>query len=145
MSLLSFGAYSDYLRTRVVQAQYFKDPYEHEEYLAKNVFLPYINNEVVEERKESYKKNLASLDLLLLYMWKDDKTVVPKESSLFGVYDPNTKEVVGLRQQDLDKEDWIGLRELDESGKLRLDVLEGEHMQIDWDFFNQTIVHGVLS
>ena len=64
---------------------------------------------------------------------------------MFGVYDPNTKEVVGLRQQDLYKEDWIGLKELDESGKLRLDVLEGEHMQIDWDFFNQTIVHGVLS
>ena len=72
-SLLALGAYSDYVRTKVVQAQYFKDPWKYEEYLSKNIFLPYINNEVASKRRSDYRDNLASLDLLLLYMWEDDQ------------------------------------------------------------------------
>ncbi|QDZ22486.1 palmitoyl protein thioesterase [Chloropicon primus] len=142
-AMLGWGAYSDFLRQRVVQAQYFKDPLKMETYLKKNIFLPGINNEV--HRNPQYKENLASLDLLLLYMWKGDTTVVPKESSLFGVYNATTKKVTPLKEQAFYREDWIGLRELDEQGKLLLDVIEGNHMEIDWDFFNSTIVHGFLS
>lgn len=82
-ALLAFGAYSDFLQRRVVQAQYFKDPRKMDEYLQKNVFLPDINNE--KALNEDYKRNLARLDLLMLLMWKNDTTVVPRESSLFGV------------------------------------------------------------
>ena len=38
--------------------------------------------------KELYKKNLASLDALVLALFSEDKTVVPKESGWFGSYKP---------------------------------------------------------
>ena len=38
--LISAGAYSNLVRTRLVQAQYFKDPFNLEEYRSKNIFLP---------------------------------------------------------------------------------------------------------
>ncbi len=65
-ALMAMGAYSDLVRTRLVQAQYFKDPFNYPEYLARNVFLPHINNEIAGARRADYAKNLASLDLLLL-------------------------------------------------------------------------------
>ena len=70
---------------------------------------------------------------------KADQTVVPKESSLFGVFHASTQSVVPLRDQAMYKEDWIGLRSLDEQGKLMMDELEGGHMDIDWSFFNETV------
>ena len=49
-----------------------------------------------------------------------------------------------LREQPLYKDDRLGLRALDERGALVMDVMEGEHMELNWEFFNETIVHGVL-
>mmetsp|Transcript_14484 Transcript_14484/g.36549 ORF Transcript_14484/g.36549 Transcript_14484/m.36549 type:complete len:175 (-) Transcript_14484:104-628(-) len=144
-ALMAMGAYSDLVRSRLVQAQYFKDPFNYDEYLRKNVFLPHINNEVAGSRQSDYAKNLASLDLLLLYMWKDDETVVPRESSLFGVYNATLGAIQCLRQQALYQEDWIGLKQLDDKGGLMLDEIEGGHMHIDFDWFNTTIVHSILA
>jgi len=101
--LMALGAYSDLVRKRLVQAQYFKDPLRYQEYLDKNIFLPYLNNEVEEKRNEAYADNLKALDLMVLYMWKQDETVVPRESSLFGVYNATTKSIQQLRDQDLYK------------------------------------------
>jgi len=143
--LMALGAYSDLVRKRLVQAQYFKDPLRYQEYLDKNIFLPYLNNEVEEKRNEAYADNLKALDLMVLYMWKQDETVVPRESSLFGVYNATTKSIQQLRDQDLYKEDWIGLKSLDGQGKLVMEEIEGHHMQIDFDWFNQTVVHSILS
>ena len=52
--------------------------------------------------------------------------------------------IVPLREQKLYKDDRLGLRALDERGALVMDVMEGEHMELNWEFFNETIVHGVL-
>ncbi len=79
------------------------------------------------------------------YMWREDETVVPRESSLFGVYNATLGAIECLRDQALYKEDWIGLRALDEKGGLMLDSIEGGHMQLDWDWFNTTIVHDILA
>jgi len=43
------------------------------------------------------------------------------------------------------QEDWIGLKSLDGQGKLVMEEIEGHHMQIDFDWFNQTVVHSILS
>jgi palmitoyl-protein thioesterase len=46
-----------------------------------------------------YKKNLASLDALVLIMFSEDRTVIPKESGWFGSYkavnlsEPNTASI----------------------------------------------------
>lgn len=75
---------------------------------------------------------------------------MPKESSWFGSYAPEEedddalsavfnlenreeggeKAIVPMREQPLYVEDWIGLRALDESGRIIHVSCEGEHMQL---------------
>lgn len=73
---------------------------------------------------------------------------MPKESSWFGSYPPeeekeddassraffdlgrDEKAIVPMRKQPLYVEDWIGLRTLDESGRVALVSCHGEHMHL---------------
>lgn len=80
-SIARRGAYSNYVRSRVVQAQYYKDPKHLDTYLRQNIFLPDINNELG-IKNETYKKNLKSLNKLVLIRFTEDITVVPKDSAV---------------------------------------------------------------
>ena len=113
-------------------------------YLSANQFLTSINNEVAESRNQTYRDNLASLRTLVLVIFTEDKTVVPKESAWFGseagdetnldkqrVFASETdKAVIPMRLQPLYQEDWIGFRTLDERGGIAFETCVGEHMEI---------------
>lgn len=136
------GVYTAWVQNNLIQAQYYRDPHNYESYLRANHFLPWINNEVEDGRNKTYARNLASLDNLVLVMFTEDKMVVPKESAWFGseaIEDESrlypwqhrfAKTIVPMWEQRLYIEDWIGLRELDEQGKIVLTLCNGEHMQI---------------
>jgi palmitoyl-protein thioesterase len=62
-----------------------QDPYQMEAYLAHNTFLADINNERP-AKNATYRANLASLEKLVLFRFKDDVTVVPRDSAWFGFY-----------------------------------------------------------
>lgn len=81
--------------------------------------------------------------MLVLVIFTEDKTVVPKESAWFGseavdefasrdqqVFGEADKTIVPMRLQPLYQEDWIGLRKLDERGGVVFDACVGEHMQM---------------
>ena len=145
--------------TKLVQAQYYRDPVAMDAYLESNHFLTSINNEIADTRNETYAHNLATLETLVLVLFKRDKTVVPKESAWFGSEAADDEEgirstllngygdsesgqfqlgaapwpsttITPMRQQPLYTEDWIGLRELDKKGAVVLETCEGEHMQL---------------
>ncbi|KAG1753003.1 Alpha/Beta hydrolase protein [Suillus lakei] len=122
------GVYSEWAQENLVQAQYFRDPQRLSQYISSGSFLPDINNEVLlpSSRNSSYADNLASLNKLVLVLFLQDKTVVPKESAC----PPNAKDIIPMRLQTLYKEDWIGLRQLDESGGIEFVACQGEHMRI---------------
>ncbi|KAI0035863.1 alpha/beta-hydrolase [Vararia minispora EC-137] len=127
------GAYTEWAQEHLVQAQYYRDPKQLTHYLEMNHFLASINNEVLTLRNVTYAKNLAALENLVLILFSRDGTVVPKESSWFGSYAPDSagdETVVAMRQQPLYTEDWIGLRTLDERGAVVLETCEGGHMAI---------------
>ena len=137
-----------------MQAQYYRDPDQLETYLEYNKFLPSINNELSEERNETYARNLATLNALVLVLFSADKTVVPKESAWFGSYAPESEEngdektIVPMRLQPLYTQDWIGLRSLDERGRVVLETCEGAHMQISdacWKPLVQQYVGGFVA
>lgn len=67
---------------------------------------------------------------MVLYVFDDDKTVVPKESGWFGEVDPVGGGVRGVRDTEGYRGDWIGLRTLDERGGLVLESCPGEHMRL---------------
>lgn len=112
-----------------------------------------INNEQPAERNATFAHNLATLNKLVLVLFAQDKTVVPKESSWFGseaIPDTdrkalyfqrgsqqqvlgsaqNEKQIIPMRLQPLYTEDWIGLRKLDERGGVVFETCAGEHMQL---------------
>jgi len=136
------GVYSTYAQTHIVQAQYFRDHTRLPLYYKQNKFLPLINGEIDERRNGTFKKNLLDLKNFVMIMFEQDGTVVPKESSLFGSYAPPEEDdehegkpwwredVLSMREQPLYKEDWIGLRELDETARVALLTCQGRHMQI---------------
>ena len=133
------------------QAQYYRDPAQLETYLKSNTFLADVNNEVPDGHNGTYSDNLASLNALVLVLFSADKTVVPKESSWFGSYAPSNtsdeKTVVPMRLQPLYTQDWIGLRTLDQSGRVVMETCEGEHMQLTdecWKPLVQRFVGNVL-
>lgn len=128
-------------------------------YLSANRFLTSINNEIPETRNQSYGHNLASLHNLVLVMFTEDKTVVPKESAWFGsetrdefdgneqrVFRVEPNRIIPMRLQPLYKEDWIGLRTLDERGGVVFEACIGEHMQIKecWERLVRQYVGGKL-
>lgn len=142
------AVYGHWAQSNLVQAQYFRDPTKYEAYLATNNYLVSINNEVAFSRNHTYAQNLASLNKLVLVLFSQDTTVVPKESAWFGSERPGQGDVLGLdanpqgvlveekskiipmRLQHLYLEDWIGLRELDERNGVVFEVCEGKHMQL---------------
>ncbi|PGH23090.1 hypothetical protein AJ80_02864 [Polytolypa hystricis UAMH7299] len=128
-ALLRLGRWSTFVQSRVVPAQYFRDPEEIPQYLKHSNFLADINNER-EVKNETYKHNLMKLNKFAMYVFEDDVTVVPKESGFFGEKNMTTGHVTPLKERTLYKEDWLGLQALDNQGKLDFRTVPGEHMQV---------------
>jgi len=128
-SLLRLNTFSSFVQSRLVPAQYFRDPEEgkYKQYLEGSNFLADINNER-ELKNQTYKKNLASLERFTMYVFEEDQTVVPKESGWWS--EVNGTEVIPLRERQLYKEDWLGLKKLDEEGKLIFKSTKGKHMSL---------------
>jgi palmitoyl-protein thioesterase len=88
------------------------------EYLAKNKFLADINNEY-KTKNEQYQKRLSSLDKFVMYSFELDDTIVPVESTWFGWKNKTMEETSGY------EENWIGLRTLNEQGKIERRMIKG--------------------
>jgi palmitoyl-protein thioesterase len=136
------GAYLPFIRDNLIQAQYFKDPFRLEEYLTANPFLPDINNEGA-VKNATYADNLASLKRLVLYRFEDEYTVVPRGSEWFDFFDG--QRLVNMSDTALYKEDWIGLRRLDEAGRVvRGQVPDALHMHFTDHWFVENVVERFL-
>lgn len=135
MLLLRGNAWSALAQRQLVPAQYYRDPADIEKYLEHSNFLADINNER-EAKNETYKANIARLENLVMYMFEDDTTAIPKESAWFE--EVNGTEITPLRARKLYSEDWIGLRELDRKGGLKFKTTPGQHMQLSEKVLNET-------
>lgn len=136
MALLRFNTWSNFVQSRLVPAQYYRDSNDYDTYLEHSNFLADINNERA-EKNEQYKKNIASLSNFVMYMFEDDTTVIPKQTSWFT--EVNGTETIPLRKQTQYKEDWLGLRQLDSKGGLRFRSITGDHMQITLDVLKEVM------
>ena len=129
--ILKSQTWTTFVQSRLVPAQYYRDPEDLENYLEYSNWLADVNNER-EVKNGTYKANLGRLRKFWMYMFSEDTTVVPKESAWFDDVVGKGEEAVitKLRDRDLFKEDWIGLKRLDEKGALEFKVAEGGHMRI---------------
>ncbi|KAF2684021.1 alpha/beta-hydrolase [Lentithecium fluviatile CBS 122367] len=135
IGLLKANTWGHWVQSHLVPAQYFKATNETtgeptKDYLENSNFLADINNER-ELKNTTYAKNLASLNKFVMYVFEDDTTAIPKESGWFAYTNITSGEVTHLRNRTIYKEDWIGLKQLDEKGGLEFKTTEGGHMQLD--------------
>ncbi|KAG8858007.1 hypothetical protein FRB96_005498 [Tulasnella sp. 330] len=140
--------YTNWVQANVVPAQYFRDTTRYATYLQRNHWLPTINNEIASSRNETYAKNFATLDNLVLVVFSNDTTVTPKESGWFESYEITSDvdirseplPLVLMRDQPLYKEDWIGLRTLDERGAVVRLACNGPHMHISTECWRPLVL-----
>lgn len=129
IGLLKANTWGHWVQSHLVPAQYFRATNEStgeptDEYLTYSNFLADINNER-NIKNTTYATNLASLDTFVMYVFDEDTTVIPKESGWFAQTNISSGEVTRLQDRDIYKEDWIGLRKLDEKGGLVFKSTEG--------------------
>ncbi|KAK7792341.1 hypothetical protein R5R35_013826 [Gryllus longicercus] len=111
--LLNYGAYVGWVQNTLVQAEYWHDPLDEEKYRSSSIFLADINNE----------RN-------------------PKETEWFGFFEPGQdKKLYRMQDSVLYREDRIGLRKLDQQGRLKLLAVDGNHLQFSEEWFVNEILH----
>ncbi|XP_074597236.1 palmitoyl-protein thioesterase 1-like isoform X2 [Brevipalpus obovatus] len=141
--MLSYGAYEGFVQDHVVQAQYWHDPNKEETYREKSIFLADINNE--REVKQRYKDNLLKLEKFVMVLFTKDSFVQPIESETFGQYAPGqSSKVLPMEETELYKSDRIGLKTLNEQGKLKNYTVIGDHLKFTHEWFINTIVKNYL-
>jgi palmitoyl-protein thioesterase len=135
--LLRSNTWSSFVQSRLVPAQYFRNLNEYDKYLENSNFLADINNERA-VKNQKYKENLEKLEKFVMYVFEDDDVVVPKQTSWFA--EVNGTEVTALRERDMYKEDWLGLKALDKKGALEFKSTPGGHMNLP-----QTLLEDVFT
>eukprot|EP01125_Pyxidicula_operculata_P021320 TRINITY_DN8151_c0_g1_i1.p1 TRINITY_DN8151_c0_g1~~TRINITY_DN8151_c0_g1_i1.p1 ORF type:complete len:302 (-),score=57.61 TRINITY_DN8151_c0_g1_i1:76-981(-) len=132
-SLYDLAWIDNYMQTHISFATYWKDPFNYNAYLNSSIFLADINNEKPTKNSQ-YKKNILSLNTMLLIYSETDNIVIPKTSPWFQTYavgqDTN---VPSLQSTDQYVQDWLGLRTLDQSGRLQLKSVPCGHSEIPRD------------
>jgi len=137
--LLNIGAYDAAVQDHLAQAEYWQDPLNRKEYLAKSVFLADINNDG--KINNTYKENLKTLNFLALVQFTKDSVVQPRESEWFGFYTPGQDKIVDpVQKTDLYQNDTIGLKYLMDNKKVSFLSCEGDHLQFTDAWFIQNLI-----
>ncbi|KAJ0961893.1 hypothetical protein J5N97_029721 [Dioscorea zingiberensis] len=133
--------YTDCLQDRLAPSGYLKIPTAIPEYLKGSKFLPKLNNERPNERNSTYKERFSSLNTLVLIMAENDTVLIPKETSWFGYYqDGGFDTVLPPQKTPLYQEDWIGLKKLDDEGRVKFISVAGGHLELTEDDMKKYIV-----
>ncbi|CAN6300122.1 unnamed protein product, partial [Urochloa humidicola] len=140
-NLIKLEIYSDYVQAHLAPSGYLKIPTDMEGYLKGCRFLPKLNNEIPSERNATYKERFSSLENLVLIMFEDDAVLIPRETAWFGYYpDGAFNPVLPPQKTKLYTEDWIGLKTLDEAGRVKFVSVPGGHLRISRSDMKKYIV-----
>lgn len=116
-------------------AGYWHDTLHYDKYLRKSRFLPYINNEIDHAHAALFKQNITSLKNMVLVMSLNDDIIEPRISCHFGFYKQGSKTEIE-EMQDSAIYDRLGLKDLNESGRLHLRLASCSHAQFQEDESN---------
>jgi palmitoyl-protein thioesterase len=129
-NLARFLLYRQVFQNHFSGAQLWNDSLHEKQYLKCNNFLPYLNNEIDHEFASHYRANICSLDNMVLIGSAGDTIVEPLESAHFGYYKKGSKETTEQYfEWDIYKTDKLGLKELEEAGKLHLRFCNEGHCE----------------
>ncbi|KAG2241343.1 hypothetical protein Bca52824_093209 [Brassica carinata] len=132
-ALMKLEIYNDFVQDHIAPSGYVKIPGEMTKYLEHSKYLPKLNNERPDQRNSTFKDRFMSLHNLVLVMFQNDTTLIPKETSWFGYYtDDGFDSLLSTQQTKLYIEDWIGLKALDDVGQVKFVSVSGDHLMISY-------------
>jgi len=114
--------YSPEISNTTSIAQFWRYP-NRDVYMAGNVFLPVINNEVNPDPRR--KANMLRLKHMYLFASDADEAIAPWQSSLLGFWDTDGQTVVPMEKQNYYIQDTFGLRTLKETNRLTTTTVSG--------------------
>jgi len=133
------GAFIKPIQDNLVQAEYWADPMDWDEYIKYSVFLSDINQQ--KSFNQTYRDNLLSVTNFTMVKFTLDTVVIPKESEWFGYYEIGQQStIVPLEQSPLWQNDTLGLKELYETNRLFRTTAPFEHMKFNASWFEENIV-----
>jgi palmitoyl-protein thioesterase len=116
---------------------------DEKKYLKNNQWLADLNN-AKEQKDASKAARMKSLNFYMASAGSDDKVVQPRESAWHTFWPwggPQTeKAVLDWRQTEGYKGDWLGLKTLDEQGKLEFNMYEGTHTAYNSSWWLATVL-----
>lgn len=122
-------------------ADYWKDPRDKAAYLQQSRWLASVNNERGGSRRASYREHMLQLQRYVLIEALNDTMVTPHESESHGFFAwGGSRRVVPMRETDEYRDDAIGLRTLDESGRLVVSRFEGDHLGFSPEFWQREVL-----
>ena len=125
-------------------SRYWHDPLNISNYRTGSHYLAPINNEL-DTINEVYRDKMEQLENFVMVMFNQDEVVVPKESAHFMFYKPGQDvEVQSLEESSLYEDNLIGLKTLNEEGKLHFYAVDGKHVEIDYDWVAENILPFLL-
>ena len=116
------------LSEKIAPASYWKYRYQYDQYMKDNVYLKDLNNEGP-IKNQNYKNRIMNLNKMLLIKGTQDTIISPRESSWFEFYDKKGEKIVPLKQSDFYKDDYLGIKALDEQKKLIFATFNQKHVK----------------
>ena len=117
LSTIKFDMYSDFFQEHFSVAGYWRNPNDLDNYYNKCRYLPLLNNEVNNSYSSQQLENMLSLVNFIMIWSSWDSVLNPAESGKFSFFDENLT-VIPLEETDLYKADLLGLRVLNETGRM---------------------------
>jgi len=137
--------YNSFIQNIVGPAGYFRDTFHYDRYVKGSVFLPHLNNEMDDDAtKAARKEKFTALNGLQLMMFTEDTMVYPKESEWFQQLDADGN-VQALEDSDFYKNDYLGVKQLNEAKKIQFVSVVGDHLQFSQSDIDNTIIPFLLS
>ena len=108
--------YTNKMQKKLSVANYWRDPNQIFKYLLHSEFLADANNEK-KSKNNLYKDNILSLKNFVMVYSPIDEIVKPPESGFFGIFNKQLQ-LVNLSDTELFKQDWLGLKMLNDSNRM---------------------------
>jgi len=120
---------------------YWKDTANKAHYLEKSPLLANVLNER-DSKNATIAENFKALEALVLIEATEDTMIEPKESAQHGfwAWGGDKKTIVPMEQSDGYKGDWIGLKSLDEAGKIHKSSFVGEHIRFNSSYWDTVVL-----
>lgn len=122
---------------------YWKNTKDEDAYKKKSPLLADVLNER-DTKNATVAANWKSLNSLFLVEATKDTMIVPKESAQFAMWKWGTAgsdaPLVAMRDSEGYQGDWIGLKTLDEAGKINTSSFDGEHIRFTSEYWDQNVL-----